>query len=137
MTVKNNQLGALTKRAADKNARNAALTAQLNKTGQRSMSNAFARAYFKRIARAFEVWKNWNSCDNHRQKIIRRTLEHYKLWNAKYLMAIFQNWKALANINDTKNHISDIEYQMNDQSLVQAGQKAEYEKTRVNLITQT
>ena len=106
MTVKNNELGALTKKVADKNARNDALTKSLKRTGQRSMSNCFARAYFKRVARAFEVWKNWHSCDTHKEKLIRRTLEHFKMQNAKYLMAVMKNWKALAGINETQNKIA-------------------------------
>ena len=86
MTVKNNEIGNLSKKVADKSTRNAQLTQNLKRTGQRSMSNAFARAYFKRTARAFEVWKNWATCDDHKQRIIRRTLQHWKANNCKFLM---------------------------------------------------
>ena len=54
------------------------------------MSNAFARAYFKRVARAFEMWKTYITQDKHKEKIIRRTLEHFKMQNAKYLMAVMK-----------------------------------------------
>lgn len=106
MTVKNNELGALTKKVADKNSRNNNLTKALKRTGERSMSNAFARAYFKRVARAFEMWRTYITQDKHKEKIIRRTLEHFKMQNAKYLMAVMKNWKSLAGITETKNKIS-------------------------------
>lgn len=70
MTVKNNSLGSLTKKHADKTARNAALTKNLEHMGQRSMANAFARAYYKRTARAFSMWMEWNRAEKHRKAII-------------------------------------------------------------------
>ena len=137
MTVKNNELGALTKKVADKNSRNANLTKALKRTGERSMSNAFARAYFKRVARAFELWRTYITQDKHKEKIIRRTLEHFKMQNAKYLMAVMKNWKSLAGINETKSKIEQIDYEMNDMGLVQSGNTAEFEKQKADLIEQT
>ena len=77
MTVKNNELGNLTKKVADKNARNEALNNNLKHMGQRSMANAFARAYFVRIAHGLERWKEWFRAENHKKAIIKRTMEHW------------------------------------------------------------
>ena len=88
MVVKNNEIGKLTKKVADKNARNARLNAQLKKTSHRSITNAFERAYFKRTARAFELWKIWSQNDSHAQRIIKRTLAHWKSWNARFIMNV-------------------------------------------------
>jgi hypothetical protein len=57
MIIKSKELGDLTKKLADSSGNNAGLTKDLIRTGQRSLSNAFARAYYKRTARAFELWK--------------------------------------------------------------------------------
>ena len=119
MTVKNNELGGLTKRHADKCERNAVMEANLKRMGQRSMSNSFARAYFKRIARAFEVWKEWSRADNHRKRIMRRTMDHWLKQNGKYLMAVMNNWKAIANIKETRNGILNMDGEMNDMGIVQ------------------
>ena len=89
--------------------------------GQRCMSNAFARAYFKRIGRAFELWKEWQRADKHKEAIIRNTLQHMLKASGKNLLAIFMHWKALSKINDTKKQIADMEYQINDMGLVQNG----------------
>ena len=77
MTVKNNELGTLTKKVADKTARNEHLTNNLKKMGQRTMANAFARAYFKRTAHGLEKWKEWFRAENHKKAIIKRTMEHW------------------------------------------------------------
>ena len=121
MTVKNAELGTLATKVADKSARNAQLTETLKKSGQRSLSNAFARAYFKRTARAFEVWKNWASCDDHKKRIIKRTLAHWKAWNGKFLLSVMEKWKALSNIQDTRNKIASLEQQMGDAEIVRSG----------------
>ncbi len=78
------------------------------------MSNAFARAYFKRIAKAFELWKENNRAGKHKEALLRRTMNHWLKQNGKYIMAIFANWKCLANINDTKKNIAGMEYEMGD-----------------------
>ena len=98
------------------------------------MSNCFARAYYKRIARAFELWKTLHSNEVHKDRIIKRTLEHFKMQNAKYLMAVMKNWKALAGINETKEKVAQIEYEMHDQSLVQAHNTSEYQKQKADLL---
>ena len=119
MTVKNNELGGLTKKHADKCARNAVMTANLQKMGQRSMANSFARAYFKRTSKGLEMWKEWHRADKHREAVLRRTMEHWLKQNGKYLMAVMLNWKAQANINDTRKAIANMEYEMGDMGLVQ------------------
>lgn len=43
-------------------------------------------------------------------------------------MAIFANWKCLANINDTKKNIAGLEYEMGDIKLTQDHQAAEFAK---------
>ena len=106
MTVKNNTLGGLSKKLADKSSKNAALTAQLNHMGSRSMSNAFARAYYKRIARGLEQWREWTRASKHREAVIRRTLDHWLKRGGQYLLAVFANWKAQAGIRDTRTAIS-------------------------------
>ena len=137
MTVKNNALGGLTKKHADKCSRNAVMEGNLKRMGQRSMSNAFARAYFKRIARAFEVWREWSRADNHRKRIMRRTMDHWLKQNANYLMAVMKNWKAIANIRDTKNGISNMDCEMNDMGIVQGHDVNNFERTKLNLIRAT
>lgn len=54
MTVRNNELGNLSKRLADKTAKNEALTNKLKRMAGNGMSNAFARAIYTRWQRAFE-----------------------------------------------------------------------------------
>ena len=54
MTVRNNELGTLSKRLADKTAKNEALSSKLKKMAGNGMSNAFARAIYTRWQRAFE-----------------------------------------------------------------------------------
>ena len=53
MTVKNNELGGVTNKLADKSARNVVLTNNLKSMGSRTMSNAFARAYAKTTSQHF------------------------------------------------------------------------------------
>ena len=106
--MKNNKLGSMTKRHADKNARNKELVKNLEHMGQRSMANTFARAYYKRIARALELWKEWARSDKHRKDLLRRTVNHYLKANGQYLMAVFANWKAKSKINDARNHIREL-----------------------------
>lgn len=77
MTVKNNELGGVTKKLADKSSRNAVMQGNLEKMGQRNMANHFARAYYKRTTRAFENWKEWTRADKHRTAIMRRTIDHW------------------------------------------------------------
>ena len=137
MTVRNNELGGLTKKHADKTAKNAMMTAHLEKMGQRSMANAFARAYYKRTAKAFETWKEWNRADKHRKAVIRRTIDHWRKQNAKYLMAVMMNWKAIAKISDTRKAISDLEYEMGDMGLVQHGDETSFEQRKQKLIAET
>jgi len=100
MTVRNNTKGTLSKRHADKSARNVTLTNNLKHMGQRSMSNTFARAYYKRIARAFEQWKEAKRGDKYKEMIIRRTLDHMMKATGKYLFAVMTNWKNMAKINE-------------------------------------
>ena len=126
MTVKNNELGGLTKRHADKTARVAVMNANLQKMGQRSIANAFARAYFKRTAKAFETWKEWHRADKHREAVLRRTMDHWLKQNGKYLLAVMMNWKALAKINDTRKAIAGMDYEMGDMGLVQNGDSASF-----------
>ena len=130
MTVKNNELGNLTKRHADKSERNAVMSANLKKMGQRSMSNAFARAYFKRIAKGFETWKEWTRADKHRERIMRRTIDHWLKNNGKYLMAVMMNWKAIANIRDTRKAIAGMNYEMGDMGIVQGNDTNNYEEQK-------
>ena len=137
MTVKNNEIGNLSKKHADKSARVAGLTADLKKAGQRSMSNCFARAYYKRIARAFELWKESKRANSHKERLLRRTMEHWLKQNGKYMLAIFANWKCLANINDTKKNISGLEYEMNDIAITQKFENSEFEKNRASLQEMT
>ena len=80
MTVRNNELGNLTKRLADKTAKNDALTNKLKKMGGNSMSNAFARTIYTRWQRAFEQWKEHTRAHKHREQIYRRTFDH---WGAR------------------------------------------------------
>ena len=61
--------------------------------GERTMSNAFARAYFKRISKAFENWREWTRADKHKEAIIRRTLDHWMKKAGKSLLAIMMTWK--------------------------------------------
>ena len=42
------------------------------------------------------------------------------------MIAVFANWKAQANISDTKVSIGQVEFEMNDMALVQAGDTAEF-----------
>lgn len=85
------------------------------------MANTFARAYYKRTARAFDKWKESDRADKHKKDILKRMLEHWLKQGGKYLLAVMMNWKALAKINDTKTSISNMEYEMNDMALVKAG----------------
>ena len=80
MTVRNNELGNLTKRLADKTSKNEALTNRLKKMGGNSMSNAFARTIYTRWQRAFESWKEHTRAHKHREQIYRRTFDH---WGAR------------------------------------------------------
>lgn len=82
------------------------------------MSNAFARAYYKNIARSFEKWKIFADQDKHSKAILKRTMEHWLKAGGKYLLTVFANWKALCKINDTKKTIAQIENQMGDAGLV-------------------
>ena len=52
------------------------------------MTNCFERAYYKRTARAFELWKTWSANDKHKERIIKRTLKHWKTWSARFLMNV-------------------------------------------------
>ena len=49
---------------------------------------------------------------------MRRTLDHWLKQNGKYMLAIFANWKAIANINDKRQAIAQMEYQMGDMAIV-------------------
>ena len=106
MTVKNSELGGLTNKLADRSARNADMTNNLKSMGSRSMSNAFARAYYKRTSQHFERWREWMRCEKHREAVMRRTIEHWLKQNGKYMLAIFANWKSICNINDKKQAIA-------------------------------
>ena len=101
------------------------------------MSNAFARAYYKRIGRGLEVWREWTRADKHREAVLRRTLEHWLKRGGQYLIAVFANWKALAGIRDTRGAIAQADYEMGDMRIVQAGDAATFEKTRAGLIEET
>ena len=48
-----------------------------------------------------------------------------------------KNWKALANINDTKNKIAQIEYEMGDAKLVRDHHTVEYETEKADLLEKT
>ena len=118
MTIKNKTEGVLAKKVADKTQRNAELQQNLEKMGSRAMTNHFQRAYYKRISYAFEKWKECKRSDKHKERIIRRTIEHMLKHSGNYLMAVMKNWKNLAKINDQKNTKVAIELEMQDTSLV-------------------
>ena len=61
-------------------------------------------------------------------------MHHWKTWNAKFLMSVMKNWKDMANINDTKKKIAEIEYQMGDADLVTTHNTAEYKKQKEDLL---
>jgi hypothetical protein len=133
MTVKNNELGGLTKRHADKSQRLADKSASLTRMGQRCMSNAFARAYFKRISRGFEQWKEWKRASKHKEMLMRRSLDHMLNRSGKYLLAIMMKWKALCNINDAKKNIAAMEAEMNDSGLIQNGSTRNFAAEKAKL----
>ena len=74
MSVRNNELGGLSKKIADKTSRNAVLQKNLEHAGGLSLGNAFVRAYFKRTAKAFEKWKESRRAGSHQDNVIKRTI---------------------------------------------------------------
>lgn len=69
--------------------------------GERSLSNAFARFYYINETRGFEKWKDYVALQKHKEKVIRRTIEHWRkhMWN--FTKAVFKNWIQKARIHET------------------------------------
>lgn len=118
MTSLEHNLGNLTKKVADKSARNAQLKKNLNTQASRLIMNGFQRAYGGSTGRAFMKWKEWLRADTHQKATIRKTLYHMKHRNAMLLMSCIKLWKNKSGIEDQQNNLTEMTKEMHDAGLV-------------------
>ena len=118
MTSLEHNVGNLTKKVADKSARNEQAKKDLNKQASRIVTNGLQRAYGGSTGKAFFKWKEWLRCEKHREAIMRKTLYHLKHQNAMVLMSCIKLWKNNLGISDQQEALAEMSKEMNDEGLM-------------------
>jgi len=89
---------------------------QMTTQARRIISNAFAKFYYVSSTRGFEKWKEYVDYEKKKERIIKKTLDHWKKYQFYYVKSSFQNWMINCDIQERKEQLKKEEMRVNDSS---------------------
>ena len=96
----NSRLGEIEKKQAVCSGHTQGLKSKLDKQASKVVANAFARTYYGGTNRGFAHWKALIAHEKHKEKILKRTVDHWRKHQFNYVKAAMKNWMLMADIQE-------------------------------------
>jgi len=86
----------------------------LKTQAQRVLANAFAKYYYTGETRGIERWKEFVEFEKRKEKILRRTIEHWRHYMFYYVKSSFRNWMLNCDIRERQDQVKKAEMTVKD-----------------------
>ena len=80
----------------------------------RILQNTFTRLYEAQITTGFDAIVDYIRFERHKEKVIKRTLYHWRRHNAFILMSVMKQWAAKDHMNEQKELCMEFDKEMEE-----------------------
>lgn len=86
------------------------------KQAQRVLANTFVKYYYVGHTRGFEKWKDFVTSEKRKESLIKKMINHWRMYQFQNVKSTFQRWMANVDIQQKQEHLKKENQRVSDVS---------------------